>query len=56
MRTPLTLVILGALMFLTGFILGNNDVDPASAFVGTTGMAVAVVGLVWAVVGQLRTR
>jgi hypothetical protein len=56
MRNPMLLVILGAALYLVGFALGSNDIDPASAIIGTAGAAVALIGLVWAAVIKVRGR
>jgi hypothetical protein len=55
-RTPLLLVVLGAVLYAVGFALGSNNVDPASAIIATPGAALVLVGLVWAVVVTVRSR
>jgi hypothetical protein len=56
MRTPITLVLVGIALYGIGFVLGSNDIDPASAIIATPGAGLAVVGLVWCVVVALRSR
>jgi hypothetical protein len=47
MFTPVRLLIAGLVVFLIGFALGSFNVDPASAWIGTAGMALFAAGLVW---------
>ena len=54
MRYPLLLIVLGALLYLVGFALGTNDIDPASAYIGTLGAGAALAGIVWAIVTKVR--
>lgn len=56
MRKPLSLVALGAVLYVVGFVLGSNDIDPASAIIATTGMGIALAGLVWAGAAGARRR
>lgn len=52
--TPVRLLILGVAVFAVGFGIGLFNVDPLSAWIGTAGMVVAFVALVW--IGYLGVR
>lgn len=56
MRTPLFLLVAGFALFAVGFGIGTAGVDPLSAWIGTLGMAVFAVGLVWLLVAALARR
>ena len=55
MRTPVSMLVAGVVLFIAGFGLGSANIDPASAIVATVAMAVFAVGLVWLVVIQVRS-
>jgi heme O synthase-like polyprenyltransferase len=56
MRKPLRLLLAGLTVFLVGVAIGAFNIDPLSAWIGTLGMAIAVVGLAWLIVLKRRRR
>jgi hypothetical protein len=56
MRNPFLLLLAGLAVFLVGLTIGAYDIDPLSAWVGTLGMAIAVLALAWLIVLKRRRR
>jgi hypothetical protein len=52
----MALLIVAVALVVIGFALGTAGVDPLSAWVGTVGLAGAVVALVWLAAARLRAR
>lgn len=51
--TPFRTLLLGVLVFTVGFAIGLFGIDPLSAWIGTAGLAVTVVGLAWVAIAKL---
>lgn len=47
MSSPTRLLVAGVILTIVGFALGSANVDPASAWVGTVGLTLAVAALLW---------
>jgi hypothetical protein len=56
MLTPIKLLLIGVVVFAIGFAFGAFNIDPLSAWIGTAGMAIAAVALLWLVLARIRTR
>lgn len=56
MLTPTRTLLAGVVVFLVGLTFGAFDVDPVSAWIGTAGMALGAIGLVWLAVRTLTRR
>jgi heme O synthase-like polyprenyltransferase len=54
MRNPPRLLLAGLAVFLLGVTLGAFNIDPVSAWIGTLGLAIAVLALTWLIVLKRR--
>ena len=52
---PLGLLIAGVALSAVGFILGQFNIDPLSAWIGTTGLAVTLLAVGWFTVRRVRS-
>jgi hypothetical protein len=54
-KKPLGLLMAGVALFVVGFAIGQFNIDPLSAWIGTTGLAITLVAVGWIIVQRVRS-
>ena len=52
---PLGLMIAGVALFAVGFAIGQFNIDPLSAWIGTAGLAITLVAVGWIIFQRVRS-